>query len=81
MISHLRVIFPFENWLGIWIVAAAGIGILFAKFLIQSFRSVTIPPGIPRVRDEARIKFSVKTRWAYMTNCRDLYHEAYERVR
>ncbi|EDN08793.1 predicted protein [Histoplasma mississippiense (nom. inval.)] len=35
-------------------------------------------PGIPRVRDGMKARFSLKTRLAYYANCEGLYKEAYE---
>ena len=39
-----------------------------------------LPATIPRVRDEGKARFSFRTRWAYMTDCRRLYRETYEQV-
>ncbi|OAX85266.1 hypothetical protein ACJ72_00354 [Emergomyces africanus] len=51
-----------------------GIGLLS----IYCWFSAAKYPGIPRVRDGMRDRFSLKTRLAYFTNCEGLFREAYE---
>lgn len=50
-----------------------------AHLIIGYFTQVCYPPNLPRVREPAgATHFSLKTRWAYYTDCKALYKEAYE---
>lgn len=62
---------------------AIGLAILFiaalAHLLVGYFTQVRYPPNLPRVREPAgATRFSLKTRWAYYTDCKALYKEAYD---
>ncbi|KFY18173.1 hypothetical protein V492_00108 [Pseudogymnoascus sp. VKM F-4246] len=60
--------------------------VLFIAFTLVSvpvvvgyFTQVCYPPNLPRVREPTgATRFSLKTRWAYYTDCKALYKEAYE---
>lgn len=52
---------------------------VLAHLVVGYFTQVSYPPNLPRVREPAgATRFSLKTRWAYYTNCKALYKEAYE---
>lgn len=62
---------------------AIGLAIIFiaalAHLLVGYFTQVRYPPNLPRVREPAgATRFSLRTRWAYYTDCKALYKEAYE---
>ncbi|RGP76465.1 ent-kaurene oxidase [Fusarium sporotrichioides] len=61
--------------LGIASVAA----ILFiALYITEKLLSVPYPPGIPLIREpEGARRFSLRTRWQYLTNCQPMFYEAY----
>ena len=43
--------------------------------------TIRYPANLPRVReDEKAMRFSIKTRLAYYTDCKNLFKEAYEKV-
>ncbi|KAM5343521.1 hypothetical protein ACJ41O_012058 [Fusarium nematophilum] len=61
--------------LGIALVASAGIVVLF---LIERLINVPYPPGIPLIREREGARwFSLRTRFAYLTDCETLFQEAY----
>jgi hypothetical protein len=50
-----------------------------AHVVVGYFTQVSYPPNLPRVREPAgATRFSLKTRWAYYTDCKALYKKAYE---
>lgn len=52
---------------------------VLAPLVVGYFTQVCYPPNLPRVREPAgATRFSLKTRWAYYTDCKALYKEAYE---
>lgn len=54
---------------------------VLAHLVVGCFTQVSYPPNLPRVREPAgATRFSLKTRWAYYTDCKSLYKEAYETV-
>ncbi|RGP76850.1 ent-kaurene oxidase [Fusarium longipes] len=63
------------NPLGLASVAAI---LLVALFITEKLLSVPYPPGIPLIREpEGARRFSLRTRWQYLTNCQPLFYEAY----
>jgi hypothetical protein len=64
--------------LGIASVAAI---LLVALFITEKILSVPYPPGIPLIREpEGARRFSLRTRWQYLTNCQPMFYEAYHQV-
>jgi len=49
-------------------------------YLYRRLFLIRYPADAPRVRDVGKSRFSLRTRWAYYTDCANLLHEAYERV-
>ncbi|CEI41467.1 hypothetical protein FVEN_g3634 [Fusarium venenatum] len=61
--------------LGIASVAAI---LLIALFITEKILSVPYPPGVPLIREpEGSRRFSLRTRWQYLTNCQPMFYEAY----
>lgn len=49
---------------------------------IRQIFTICYPANLPRVREEDKAtRFSLKTRLAYYTDCKNIFREAYERVR
>lgn len=64
--------------LGIASVAAI---LLISLFITEKLLSVPYPPSIPLIREpEGARRFSLRTRWQYLTNCQPMYYEAYHKV-
>ena len=70
----------FGSPLGIALIAFAAIAVLHvvnAAFLADPF-----PKDVQLIREPpGKRSFSLRTRWAYMTDCENLFREAYEDVR
>jgi hypothetical protein len=49
-------------------------------YSIRQKYTVHYPDNLPRVRENGRTRFSLKTRLAYYTDCKALFNEAYETV-
>ncbi|EYB26844.1 hypothetical protein FG05_09195 [Fusarium graminearum] len=63
--------------LGIASVAAI---LLISLFITEKLLSVPYPPSIPLIREpEGARRFSLRTRWQYLTNCQPMYYEAYHK--
>ncbi|KAJ4266123.1 hypothetical protein NW762_004102 [Fusarium torreyae] len=61
--------------LGILSIAVA---IFIVLYVIELFINVPYPPDIPLIREpKGARRFSLRTRWAYLTDCEALFHEAY----
>jgi hypothetical protein len=63
-------------------LAAVAAVLLIGLFITEKFLSVPYPEGIPLIREPKGAKrFSLRTRWLYLTDCKSLFHEAYQDVR
>lgn len=52
-----------------------------AIYVIDKLTSVPYPPDIPLIREpKGARRFSLRTRWAYLTDCQALFYEAYHEV-
>ncbi|OJJ46552.1 hypothetical protein ASPZODRAFT_66197 [Penicilliopsis zonata CBS 506.65] len=55
-----------------------GVGALAALYLLHILLDVPLPKGVDRIREPpGKTSFSWKTRLAYVTDCQQLFHEAY----
>ena len=54
--------------------------LLAALYLYDRFFSIRYPPNLPRIRENGKTRFSLGTRWAYYTDCANLFREAYDTV-
>lgn len=65
--------------LGLASVAAI---LLIGLLITEKLLSVPYPPDIPLIREpKGARRFSLRTRWQYLTNCQPMFHEAYHDVR
>ena len=70
----------FDSPLGIALIAFAAIAVLY--FVNAAFLADPFPKDVPLIREPpGKRSFSLRTRWAYMTDCEALFREAYENVR
>ncbi|MCJ1396113.1 hypothetical protein MMC18_009002 [Xylographa bjoerkii] len=51
---------------------------LAALYFSSRFFSIRYPPNLPRVRENGKTRFSLRTRLAYYTDCANLFREAYD---
>ncbi|KAF5021134.1 hypothetical protein F66182_6834 [Fusarium sp. NRRL 66182] len=59
------------------IVSVVG-AVFVVLYLVEQLIHVPYPPGIPLIREpEGARRFSLRTRWAYHSDCQTLFHEAY----
>ncbi|KAF4997932.1 hypothetical protein FDECE_11945 [Fusarium decemcellulare] len=59
-------------------IASVAVVAFFVLYLVERLIHVPYPPGIPLIREpEGARRFSLRTRWAYLTDCRGLFREAY----
>ncbi|KAM0344516.1 hypothetical protein ACHAPU_007491 [Fusarium lateritium] len=59
-------------------IALVAVVLLIALVVIESLISVPYPSEIPLIREpKGTRRFSLRTRWAYLTDCQALFHEAY----
>ncbi|KAF4986798.1 hypothetical protein FGRMN_10678 [Fusarium graminum] len=59
-------------------IALVVIVLLIGLIITESLISVPYPPEIPLIREpKGARRFSLRTRWAYLTDCHALFHEAY----
>ncbi|MCJ1402135.1 hypothetical protein MMC11_005354 [Xylographa trunciseda] len=49
-----------------------------ALYFSSRFFTLHYPPNLPRVRENGKTRFSLRTRWAYYTDCANLFREAYD---
>jgi hypothetical protein len=62
-------------------IASVAAFLLVALFITEKLLSVPYPPGIPLIREpEGARRFSLRTRWQYLTNCQPMFYEAYHEV-
>ncbi|MCJ1437464.1 hypothetical protein MMC27_006851 [Xylographa pallens] len=54
--------------------------LLVALYFSNRFYSIRYPPNLPRIRENGKTRFSLRTRLAYYTDCANLYREAYDTV-
>ncbi|MCJ1379500.1 hypothetical protein MMC17_002601 [Xylographa soralifera] len=52
--------------------------LLVALYFSDWFFSTHYPPNLPRIRENGKKRFSLRTRLAYYTDCANLYREAYD---
>lgn len=50
-------------------------------FVIRQRNTINYPSNLPRVREDGRTSFSLKTRLAYYNDCQALFLETYDTVR
>jgi hypothetical protein len=63
-------------------VLLTGLFLLLAVVVVAHFSTFRYPIEIPRVRErEGKRYFSLRTRLAYYTDAKELFREAYEKVR
>ena len=63
------------------ILALCGFITTFIGFAILYFVAIHYPSNLPRVREPAgATRFTLKTRLAFLTDCKALFNEAYEKV-
>jgi hypothetical protein len=63
-------------------VVLASLFLLLAAVVVAHFSTLRYPVEIPRVRErEGKRYFSLRTRLAYYTDAKELFREAYEKVR
>ncbi|KAM0248340.1 hypothetical protein ACHAP5_003511 [Fusarium lateritium] len=57
----------------------SAVAVLFiALFITEKVINVPYPPDIPLIREpKGARRFSLRTRWAYLTDCKTLFHDAY----
>ncbi|KAL7759464.1 hypothetical protein ACKLNR_009554 [Fusarium oxysporum f. sp. zingiberi] len=61
--------------LGIASIVVIGV---IAIYVIEKLTGVPYPPDIPLIREpKGARRFSLRTRWAYLTDCQALFYEAY----
>lgn len=64
--------------LGIASIVVIGV---IAIYVIEKLIGVPYPPDIPLIREpKGARRFSLRTRWAYLTDCQALFYEAYHEV-
>lgn len=67
-----------SSWSGISLIALGVVAILYV--VEKLFFAQPLPKGVPFIREPpGATRFSLKTRWAYMTDCVNLHKEAYEK--
>ncbi|MCJ1420845.1 hypothetical protein MMC32_007204 [Xylographa parallela] len=52
--------------------------LLLALYFSNRFYSIRYPPNLPRIRENGKLRFSLRTRLAYYTDCANLFREAYD---
>jgi hypothetical protein len=63
-------------------VVSTSLFLLLAVAVIAHFSTLRYPVEMPRVRErEGKRYFSLRTRLAYYTDAKELFREAYEKVR
>jgi hypothetical protein len=63
-------------------VVLTSLFLLLATVVVTNFSTLRYPEEIPRVRErEGKRSFSLRTRLAYYTDAKELFLEAYEKVR
>lgn len=62
-------------------IVLAGSVTILVLYLVETLIHVPFPPGIPLIREpEGARRFSLRTRYAYLTDCQALFREAYHDV-
>lgn len=63
-------------------IALIALGVVAILFVVEKlFFAQPLPKGVPFIREPpGATRFSLKTRWAYLTDCVSLHKEAYEKV-
>jgi hypothetical protein len=63
-------------------IASVLVVLFIALFITEKLINVPYPPDIPLIREpKGARRFSLRTRWAYLTDCKALFHDAYHDVR
>ncbi|KAJ4420297.1 hypothetical protein N0V85_000646 [Neurospora sp. IMI 360204] len=67
-----------SSWTGIGLLSLGFVAILYV--VEKVFFAQPLPKGVPFIREpQGATHFSLKTRWAYITDCVNLHKEAYEK--
>jgi hypothetical protein len=61
--------------MGVYLFVSAFLAVLY---LVQHRRSPKLPLSLPRLKRDSYLPF--KLQWAYLTDCRQLFLEAYQAV-
>lgn len=62
-------------------IASIVVIVVLAIYVIDKLTAVPYPPDIPLIREpKGARRFSLRTRWAYLTDCQALFYEAYHEV-
>lgn len=78
MAGLFSVLLGLDTWQKIGLLVAI---FLTAVFTIRQKFTIHYPANLPRVRENGRTRFSLKTRLAYYTDCQNLFREIYDNVR
>ncbi|KAK3951082.1 cytochrome P450 [Pseudoneurospora amorphoporcata] len=66
-----------SSWAGIGLLSLGFVALLYV--VEKKFFAQCLPKGVPFIREPlVATRFSLKTRWAYITDCANLHKEAYE---
>lgn len=72
----------FDKFASVRAAALTSLFLLLAVVVVAHFSTLRYPVEIPRVRErEGKRYFSLRTRLAYYTDAKELFREAYEKVR
>lgn len=61
-------------------ILSGALAVLLLLFVAHYLSGTRLPPDLPRVQEQRRNRFGLRTRLAYYTDCESLYKEAYETV-
>jgi hypothetical protein len=78
MTNLLDVLLGLSSW---QLTALVSLIFLVLAIAIRQNNAIKYPDNLPRVRENGRRRFSLKTRLAYYTDCKAIFQEAYETVR
>jgi hypothetical protein len=78
MANLLNYLLSLDAW---QLTALLSVVSLFAIFIIRQNNTVHYPDNLPRIRENGRTSFSLKTRLAYYIDCQNLFKEVYNTVR
>jgi hypothetical protein len=69
--------------LGLYALIACGVAFCAVVYLVERFIvSVPYPDNIPLIREAPGAqRFSLRTRWAYYTDCKVLFKDAWDNVK
>lgn len=78
MANSLNYLLSLDAW---QLTALLSVISLLAIFIIRQKNTVHYPDNLPRIRENGRTSFSLKTRFAYYIDCQNLFKEVYNTVR